>query len=178
MLAELTLVKGFWPRLQWSLGCVMALTTAWLRGNCGHNLGQERRLDVTLIAIYHFLFSATLIGLITWQLPRITEPWKYAIPALIMCYAISVLPAIFGLGLILRDEAARVGTILFTIVHMLLNFEFIHRGIAPHTELTFIRIAADLLIILVLSGKAVRCRFEFSPVALHLTKGSHFSSHH
>jgi hypothetical protein len=168
MLAELAVIGGFWPRIQWSLGGAIALLTAWLHSGLHAQTGEERRLDVSLIAGYQFLFSAMLIGLLTWQLPQITEPRKYAVPALIMCYAVAALPSVLGLGLMLRDEAARVGTIVFSIAHLLLNIEYIRRGIAPHAELTAVRIAVDLLIILVLSRRRVRLDFQLSPLALHL----------
>jgi len=130
--------------------------------------GEERRLDVSLIAGYHFLFSATLIGLITWQLPRITESWKNAGPALVICYGVAALPAVFGLGLVLRDEGARIGTIALTIAHLLLNIEYVRRGMAPIPELTTVRIAADLLIIILLMRRPVRRHFQMSPLALRL----------
>ena len=121
MLAELAVIEGFWTRLRWSLGGMATLVTAWLRHSPNPSPREGDRLDVSLIAGYQFLFSAVLIGLMTWQLPRITESWKYAVPALIMCYAVAALPAVLGFGIVLRDEAARVGTVIFSIGHALLQ---------------------------------------------------------
>lgn len=168
MLAELAVIEGFWTRLRWSLGGMITLVTAWLRHSASPNPKKGGRLDVSLIAGYQFVFSAVLIGVITWQLPRITESWKYAVPVLIMSYAVSALPAVLGLGLALRDDAARVGTIIFSIAHALLNFEYIRRRLAPHAKFTALRIAADVAIIIVLNRQAVRRAFQISPIALHL----------
>ncbi len=104
----------------------------------------------------------------TWQLPQVTESWKYAVPALIMCYALAGVPAVLGFGLVLRDQAARIGTIIFTIAHALLNFEYIRRGLAPHARFTAVRIVADVVIIIVLNSGAVRRAFQHSPITLHL----------
>jgi hypothetical protein len=168
MLAELVVIEGFWTRLRWSLGGMATLVTAWLRQIASPSPREGGRLDVTLIAGYQFLFSAVLISVMTWQLPRITESWKYAVPALIMCCALSALPAVLGFGLALRDEAARVGTVIFSIGHALLNFEYIRRGLAPHAEFTAFRIAADVVIIIALNRRTVRRAFQLSPIALHL----------
>ena len=123
MLAELAVIDGFWTRLRWSLGGGMTLVTASIRLIIGSSGPEEdRRLDVSLIVGYQFLFSAMLMGVLTLQLPRITESWSYAVPALIVCYALSGLPAVLGLGLALRDEGARIGTIILSSVHALVEF--------------------------------------------------------
>src|SRR6516165_4140733 len=110
MLAELAVIEGFWTRRRWSLGGAITLVTASIRLIMGSSGPEEdRRLDVSLIVGYQFLFSAMLMGVLTLQLPRITESWSYAVPALIVCYALSGLPAVLGLGLALRDEGARIG---------------------------------------------------------------------
>lgn len=168
MLAELAVIKGFWARLRWSLGGMSALLTAAFRLGGRAAAKQDGGVDVSLIAGYHFLFSAVLIGIMTWQLPQVTESWKYAVPALIMCYALATMPAVLGFGLVLRDEAARVGTVIFSIAHSLLNFEYIRRGLAPHPRFTTLRIVADVVIIIALNRRAVRRAFQHSPITLHL----------
>jgi hypothetical protein len=168
VLAELAVVEGFWARLRWSLGGITTLVKARLRLSAGPSPQEAGRLDVSLIAGYQFLFSAVLIGIMTWQLPRVTESWKYAVPALIMSYGVAALPAVLGFGLALRDEAARVGTVIFSIAHALLNLEYIRRGLAPHAELTALRVAIDVVIIVTLNRQAVRRAFQLSPIALHL----------
>src|SRR6516225_127217 len=133
MLAELAVIDGFWTRLRWSLGGGMTLVTASIRLIIGSSGPEEdRRLDVSLIVGYQFLFSAMLMGVLTLQLPRITESWSYAVPALIVCYALSGLPAVLGLGLALRDEGARLGTIILSAVHALLEPNTSDVGL-PHT---------------------------------------------
>ena len=129
---------------------------------------EDRRLDVSLIVGYQFLFSAMLMGVLTWQLPRITESWSYAVPALIICYALSALPAVLGLGLALRDEGARIGTIILSAVHALVEFEYFRRGLAPYVELTVLRIAIDVAIVIVLNRPVVRRAFQLSPISLQL----------
>jgi hypothetical protein len=176
MLSELAVIEGFWTRLRWSLGGMITLVTARLRLSAGRSPREGGRLDVSLIAGYQFVSSAVLIGVMTWQLPRITESWKYAVPVLIMSYAVCALPAVLGLGLALRDDAARIGTIIFSIAHALLNFEYIRRGLAPHAGFTAVRIAADVLIIIALNRRAVRRAFQLSPIALHL-RGDSFPPH-
>jgi hypothetical protein len=154
--------------LRWCLGGVTTLVTAWLRISGGASRKEGGRFDVSLIAGYQFLFSAVLIGIMTWQLPRITASWKYAVPALIMCYGVAAMPAVLGFGLALRDEAARVGTVIFSIAHAFLNLEYIRRGLAPHAQFTALRVAVDVVIIITLNRQAVRRAFQLSPIALHL----------
>jgi hypothetical protein len=168
MLAELAVIEGFWTRLRWSLGGMFALMIASLHRRAQLGAKQDGGLDVSLIAGYHFLFSAVLIGIMTWQLPQVTESWKYAVPALLMCYALATLPAVLGFGLVLRDEAARVGTVIFSIAHALLNFEYIRRGLTPHARFTAVRIVADVVVIIALNRRAVRRAFQHSPITLHL----------
>lgn len=168
MLAELSVVEGFWNRLQWSLGSAVTLLTSWARLSRGDDSKSPQSREVTLIAAYQFLFSMVLVGLMIWQLPRVTEPWQYAFPVLIMCFALALLPGILGFGLMLRDDAARVGTQLFSLVHGLFNLEYIRRGLAPHPEFTAARILLDIVIILVLQRHSVRRIFELSPIRLDL----------
>src|SRR5664279_2230739 len=85
-----------------------------------------------------------------------------------MCYAIATLPAVLGFGLTLLDESARLGTILFTIVHALFDWKYLHSGFAPYPKFTVFRIALDVLIIVVLNRRAVRLAFQLSPVSLLL----------
>lgn len=168
MLAELSVVEGFWNRLQWSLGSAGTLLMFWARLSWSGDSGETRSLAVNLIAAYQFLFAVVLIAVLTWQLPEITESWKYAVPALIMCYAVAALPAILGFGLVLRDDAARVGTQMFALAHALFNLEYIRRGLSPHAEFTAARILLDIVIIMALQRRAVRRVFELSPISLHL----------
>ena len=150
-------------------GMATSLSRAAFRLIIGSSgLEEDRRLDVSLIVGYQFLFSAMLMGVLTWQLPRITESWSYAVPALIICYALSALPAVLGLGLALRDEGARIGTIILSAVHALLEAEYIRRGLAPYVELTALRIAIDVAIIIVLNRRVVRRAFQLSPITLQL----------
>jgi hypothetical protein len=168
MLSELSVIDGFWPRLQWSLGSATALLTAGVRHSYACRCQDGWRPDVPLIAGYEFLFSAQLIGLLTWQLPRLTESWRYAIPALIMSYGIAALPGLLGFALWLRDAGARIGIIGFSIAHILLNLEYISRGAAPHPALTTARIAIDSVIILALCRPSLRREFQLTPLALQL----------
>lgn len=161
MLSELALVEGFWARLRWATGGAFALAGAQLRANSRRN---GWRLDVLLIAAYHFVFSAVLIGTLTWQLPRITEPWKYAVPALAICYLLSALPGVLGFGLVLRDEAARIGVLIFSVAHALLACGYVsHAG-----QLAFpsFRVGLDLLMVVVLLRPEVLRSFQTSPITL------------
>lgn len=168
--AELEVIDGSWRRVQWSIGGATALVRACLRGAFEHSPKEKyQRLDVSVIAAYQWLFSVVLIASMTWQLRQMTERWRSAVPALIICYALALLPAIFGFGLVLRDESARVATIIFTIAHLFLNIEYLRRGGAPHERLTIARLAADLLIIFALTRQPVRHHFQLSPLALHLS---------
>src|SRR5215472_284277 len=171
MLAELAVIEGLWTRVRWFLGCAITLVTASIRLVVGASGPKEdRRLDVSLIVGYQFLFSAMLMGVLTWQLPRITESWSHAVPALIICYVLSALPAVLGLGLAFRDEGARIGTIILSAVHALVEFEYFRRGFAPYVELTALRIAIDVAIIIVLNRRVVRRAFQLSPITLQLRR--------
>ncbi len=161
MLAELAFVQGFWTRLYWAAGGASALATAQLRASSRRN---GWRLDVFLIAAYHFAFSAVLIGTITWQLPKITESWKYAAPALAICYLLSALPGVLGFGLLLRDEAARTGVLIFSLAHALLTCGYLSQ--TTHWAFPGFRIGLDLLIIVVLLRPQVLRSFQTSPITL------------
>ena len=169
MLAELVVIEGFWTRMRWSFGGAITLMTAAIRLIAGpRGPDEDRRLDVSLIAGYQFLFSAMLMGTLTWQMPLITESWIDAVPALIICYGLSVLPAVLGLGLALHDEGARIGTIILSSAHPLLGLESIRRGLAPYVQLTALRIAIDVAIIIALNRRVVRRAFQLSPITLQL----------
>lgn len=161
MLAELALVEGFWARLRWTMGGAFALATAQLRTSSRKN---DRRIDILLIAAYHFVFSAVLIGTVTWQLPRISEAWKYAVPALAICYLLSALPGVLGLGLLLRDEAARIGVLIFSLAHALLTCGYMSQ--AAHWAFPGFRIGLDLFIIVILLRPQVLRSFQTSPITL------------
>jgi hypothetical protein len=164
MLAELSFVEGSWARLQWAAGGVFALATAQLRMKAR---AHGWRLDVFLIAAYHLVFAAILIGVLTWQLPQIKESWKYAVPALAICYLLSALPAVLGLGLLLRDDAARIGTLLFSLAHILLTCGTMsHTG--NHWGFPAFRIGIDALMVVILLRPKVSSFFRTSPIMLHL----------
>ncbi len=163
MLAELSLVEGFWARFEWALGGIYVLAAARLRRSAQDN---GWRLDILLIAAYHFLFSCVLIGLLTWQLPEITESWKYVVPTLIMAYMLAAIPAVLGVGLFLGDDAARIGTVLFSVAHALLACAYLTR---VHVwAFPALRIGLDVVMIAILLRPQVRRAFQTSPISLHL----------
>ena len=155
MLAELEAVHGFTARLGWVFGSVATLLIEWLKFVFARD--RHRAWSVDAIAAYHVLFTVVLLGTLTWQLPRITESWKYALPALLLCYGIAVVPAVLGVGLVLRDNAARVATIVFSISHALLTVEFLRHS--PLPAFSVLRIVVDITIIALLCRRSVRGRF-------------------
>lgn len=169
MLAEIKFIEGFWNRFFWTLGGVIALLTTRLRHSAQSLIYDEnRRLDVTLIAAYHALFTLALFITVTWQLPRITEHWPQALPVLIMSYGACALPAVLALGLAIGDNSARVGAIMFSIIHILITWEYIRRGFSHHIWFSNLRIVLDVAIIFALNRRSVREVFRTSPLELHL----------
>jgi hypothetical protein len=162
MLAELEVVQGFMARLGWVFGSITTLTVEWLKFRFIPGRRRAGNMVVAVIAGYHSLFTLALLATLTWQIPRITESWKYALPALLLCYGISLVPAVLGVGLILRDNAARIATIVLSIGHALLTMEYLHVTFYPGFPV--LRIAVDVLMIALLTGRNVRSMFEQGPL--------------
>ena len=135
---------------------------------------ERRPLDVSLVAIYFGLFSATLLGILLWQIlgqhigHRIHAPWQDQILILPLCFLLAVLPAVLALGLWVQDNAARIGAILFVLLHSALEIAWFSSPRIPSKAFTVFRILLNAAIVICLSRPGVRKAFTWQPVKIEL----------
>ena len=111
-----------------------------------------------------------LIGVIAFQIPDIHERWIDAIPVLAICLFLVSLPAVFGVGLFLLDDASRIASIVFSIAHGLTACEMIQLKWPNHAVLPILRLLLDGFVIFALARKSVRSRFKVPRQELHLIR--------
>ena len=131
---------------------------------------KERPLDVTLVAIYLGAFSAVLWGIISWEWlgGHIHGAWQDKLVVLPLCLLLSLLPGVIALGLWVLDNAARLGAMLFALLHAITEIAFFFKPHIPSPAFTLLRIALDALIIASLCRPGVRKVFSWDPVRLSL----------
>jgi hypothetical protein len=171
ILAEAAAIEDHIDRLRWLLGglsvAVKAHAGMRIRGLVSDAEGRWLPAEVVVVGAYQCLFSAVLLGLLVFQLPRITERWTDALPAVAICTLIALIPGVLGFGLFLLDNAARWGTLVFSAAHALLAWRRISVGVV-HPTLPVIRIAFDVFIIAGLARPAIIRRFIPTRVELKL----------
>jgi len=171
ILAESAEFEDHIDRLQWLLGglsvAVRAHAGMRIRGIISDSQGRRLPAEVVVVGAYQCIFSTVLLGLLIFQLPRITEHWTDALPAVAICALIALIPGALGFGLFLLDNAARWGTLVFSIAHALLAWRRISIGVVHPTH-PFIRIAFDAFIIAALVRPTIIRRFMPSRVELKL----------
>ena len=121
---------------------------------------MKRPGEVTAIAVYHALFSAVLVGTLVWQglTHHPSDGWLYAAPVIAMMLFVSLVPAVICFGLWIMDNGARIGCIVFTLLHLMLTIAYVRH--APGLWRPSARIAIDASIIAVLMLPRVRRQFE------------------
>lgn len=131
---------------------------------------ERRPLDVTLICGYFVLLSAVLLGMILWALftHRIHSPWQDQIFVLPVCFLIALMPVVLALGLWVQDNAARLGGIVFVLLHTGTEIVWFTNPHIPSRAFTVFRIALNLAIIFCLSRPGVRRAFRWKPVGIEL----------
>jgi hypothetical protein len=131
---------------------------------------ERRPLDVSLVAVYFVLFSSTLVGILVRQMVshRIHAPWQDQIIVLPLCFLLALLPAVLALGLWVQDNAARIGAILFVLLHSALEIAWFSSPRIPSKAFTVFRIALNLAIVICLSRPGVRKAFTWQPVRISL----------
>ena len=116
--------------------------------------------EVTAIATYHALFSAVLVDALVWQ--GVTHPpsdgWVYAAPVIVMLLFVSLIPAVLCMGLWIMDNGARIGCIVFTLLHMMITVAYL--GHRPGFWRPWARIGLDTLIVAALMLPGIRKAFE------------------
>jgi hypothetical protein len=132
--------------------------------------GNQLPLELLIVAAYQCLFSAVLIGVIAFQIPQIRESWIDAIPVLAICLFLVCLPAVFGVGLFLLDDASRIASIIFSIAHGLMACHMIQLKWPDHAVLPILRLLFDAFVIFALLRKSVRSRFNMPRQELHLIR--------
>jgi len=171
IVAESAVIPENIDRLQWLWGgvsvAIKAHASIRIRSIASDSDGRWLPAEVIVAGAYQCLFSVVLLGIIVFQLPRITEPWTDALPAVAICALIASIPSVLGFGLFLLDNAARWGTLVFSVAHALLAWHRISTGVTRPT-LPLIRIAFDAFIIAALMRTAIIQRFTPSRVQLKL----------
>lgn len=132
--------------------------------------GSRLPLELLIVAAYQCLFSAMLIGVVAFQIPHIHERWIDAIPVLAICLFLVCLPAVFGVGLFLLDDASRIASIIFSIAHGLMACQMIQLKWPDHALVPIVRLLFDGFVIFALLRKSVRSRFKIPRQELHLIR--------
>lgn len=121
---------------------------------------MRRPFGVTAIAIYHALFSVVLVGTLVWQgfTHHPSDGWLYAAPVIAMMLFLALVPAVICVGLWLMDNGARVGCLIFTLLHMLSTIAYLQH--APALWRPWARLALDAVIVVVLMLPRIRRSFD------------------
>lgn len=131
---------------------------------------MKRPIDVTLSAIYYAGFSAVLIAVLFWQLlvHGTQERWFDALFPILFMLLLSLIPAVISLGLWILDDAARIASVIFAFLHIMLTAVYIGHVPSSKAFLPVSRIGLDLLIILAMFRPGVRRAFQWEAAELRL----------
>ena len=134
---------------------------------------DRRPLDVVFIVIYYAGFSAVLVGILAWQIlaGHIHASWQEKAVVLPFTFLLALLPGVLSLGLWVLDNAARLGGILFALLHAIAEIAFLGKPHIPWPAFTVFRIAMDAVIIVCLCRPAVRGAFKWQPIRFSLRGG-------
>lgn len=172
IITEAAAVPGGTARVLWLCGGLAALAGESLRIGIRRiatdHEGKLLPLQLLIVAVYQCLFSAVLVGVIAFQIPHIRERWIDAIPVLAICLFLASLPAVFGAGLFLLDDASRIASIVFSIAHALLSCQMIHLKWPEPGLVPILRLLFDGFVIFTLLKRSVRSRFNTPRQELHL----------
>jgi hypothetical protein len=121
---------------------------------------MQRPGEITAIAVYHALFSAALVGVLMWQAitHHPSDGWLYAAPVVVMLLFVSLVPAVLCFGLWIMDNGARIGCLIFTLLHMMITFAYLRHASALWRP--WARLALDAVIVVVLMMPRIRRAFE------------------
>jgi hypothetical protein len=131
---------------------------------------MKRPLDVTLSSIYYAGFSAVLIGILLWQIASggIHERWTDAVFPVAFCFVLAMIPGVVALGLWTLDGAARIGSVVFAFLHLVVTFAFLSKLSGVHI-LPYARIVLDCLLIAAMFRPEVRKAFQVHSEGVRLT---------
>jgi len=162
MLGELAAISGFQKRLAWALSGGWGLSKIRMRSILGVRRQENalRPLAVTLIALYHGIFSCVILAMLVWQLPLIREPWRGAIFPVLFAFFVALVPGVIAVGLWLLDDAARLMAMLFSLLHALANYGYLSTLQLGWKPLPSGRIVLDVLMITVLLLPSIRRSFR------------------
>jgi hypothetical protein len=170
MLAELAQIHNPSKRLIWALSGSWGLGKIWARAlrRTPQPEDESRPLAVTLIALYHALFSFVILGVLIWQLPRVKAPRLEACIPVLIDFFIALIPCVIAVGLWVLDDVARFLAMLLSLLHALGNCALISTRHLGWELRPVSRIALDIVIIGVLSLPAMRRAFRPPKVELKL----------
>jgi len=170
MLGELTEIQNPWNRLIWAVSGSWGLAKIWTRGLLrGPRPDDEiRPLAVSLIALYHAVFSCVILSVLIWQLPSVKPPRMEACFPVLIAFFLALIPGVIAVGLWVLDDVARFLAMMLSLLHALGNCALIstrHMGWEP---LPVSRIVLDIVMIGVLLLPAMRRAFRPPAVELKL----------
>lgn len=130
---------------------------------------MKRPLDVTLSSIYYAGFSLVLIGMLVGQIASggIHEHWTDAVFPVAFCFVLAIIPGVVALGLWTLDGAARIGSVVFAFLHLVVTFAFLSRLSGVHM-LPYARIVLDCLLIAAMFRPEVRRAFQVQGQGIRL----------
>ena len=136
---------------------------------------MRRPTDVTLTALYYAGFSVMLISVLFWQLlAHGTRERRFdALFPVLFLLLLSLIPRVISLGLWTMDNAARIGSIVFALLHVMVTCGYLSHLPTSRYSVPIIRIGIDVLIILVMVRPGVRRAFRWQPVELSLGLRKH-----
>ena len=131
---------------------------------------MRRPTDVTLTALYYAGFSAVLIFVLLWQLliHGTRERWFDALFAVLFFFALSLVPTVISLGLWTLDNAARLGSIMFAFLHVIVTCAHLTHLPSSRYSLPITRIGIDVLIIVAMVRPGVHRAFKCQSIELGL----------
>lgn len=121
---------------------------------------MSRPRGVIAIAVYQALFSVVLLATLVREsvTHHPSDGWLYAAPVLLMMFFVSLLPAVFAYGLWIMDEGARVGTVIFTILHAISTVVYLQSALTYWRPWS--RLAIDAAILAYLLLRSTRRAFR------------------
>lgn len=130
---------------------------------------MKRPIAVTLSSVYYAGFSIVLISMLLGQIISggIHERWTDAVFPVAFCFMLAVVPAIVALGLWTLDSGARIGSMVFALLHLIVTMAFLSKLSGVHV-FPYVRIVLDCLLVAIMFRPDVRSAFQLQSEGIRL----------
>jgi len=130
---------------------------------------MKRPVAVTLSSVYYAGFSVVLISMLLWQIASggIHERWTDAVFPVAFCFVLAVIPGVVALGLWTLDGGARIGSIVFALLHLIVTMAFLSKVSGGHI-VPYVRIGVDCLLVAIMFRPDVRRAFQLQAEGIRL----------